>query len=322
MHPLLRTVLQRLGLGLVTLFIVSLIIFSAIEFLPGDFAKAILGQAATPETVEAFQKEIGLDKPPVERYISWISSVLQGDFGSSFSSRVGFRRTVIDIIAPRLWNTLFLAGITALIAIPLALGLGLLAALYRNSFFDRAVNALTLTTISFPEFFVAYILMLFLAVKFPIFHSLSNVSPDMPFLDRLQRSALPVLTLTLVILAHMMRMTRAAIISLLASPYIEMARLKGVSPAQVILRHALPNAWAPIANVIAFNLAYLVVGAVVVEVVFVYPGIGQAMVDAVRSRDIPVVQACALIFAVTYILLNLLADIISIATNPRLLHPR
>jgi peptide/nickel transport system permease protein len=322
MHPLLRTVLQRLGLGFITLFVVSLIIFSAIEFLPGDFAKAILGQAATPETVEAFQKEIGLDKPPVERYLSWIGGVLQGDFGSSFSSRVGFRRTVLDIIAPRLLNTLFLAGITALIAVPLALGLGLLAALYRNSIFDRAVNAVTLTTISFPEFFVAYILMLFLAVKFPIFHSLSNVSLDMPFFERLQRSALPVLTLTLVIVAHMMRMTRAAIIGLLASPYIEMARLKGVSPGQVILRHALPNAWAPIANVVAFNLAYLVVGAVIVEVVFVYPGIGQAMVDAVRSRDIPVVQACALIFAVTYILLNLLADIIAIATNPRLLHPR
>jgi peptide/nickel transport system permease protein len=322
MHPLLRTVLQRLGLGLITLFVVSLIIFSAIAFLPGDFAKAILGQSATPETVAAFQKEIGLDKPAPERYINWIGGVLQGDFGSSFSSRGDTRRTVLEIIAPRLRNTLFLAGMTALIAIPLALALGLLAALYRNSFFDRAVNALTLTTISFPEFFVAYILMLFLAVKFPIFHSLSNVSADMPFLDRLGRTALPVLTLTLVILAHMMRMTRAAIIGLLASPYIEMARLKGVSPGQVILRHALPNAWAPIANVIAFNLAYLVVGAVIVEVVFVYPGIGQAMVDAVRSRDIPVVQACALIFAVTYILLNLLADVISIATNPRLLHPR
>jgi peptide/nickel transport system permease protein len=322
MHPLLRTVLQRLSLGFITLFVVSLIIFSAIEFLPGDFAKAILGQSATPETVEAFQKELGLDKPAVERYINWIAGVLQGDFGSSFSSRVGFRRTVIDIIGPRLLNTLFLAGITALIAVPLAVGLGLLAALYRNSWFDRGINAVTLTTISFPEFFVAYILMLFLAVKFPIFHSLSNISPGMPFLEKLQRSALPVLTLTLVIVAHMMRMTRATIIGLLSSPYIEMARLKGVSPAQVILRHALPNAWAPIANVIAINLAYLIVGAVVVEVVFVYPGIGQAMVDAVRSRDIPVVQACALIFAVTYILLNLTADVISIATNPRLLHPR
>jgi peptide/nickel transport system permease protein len=323
MHPLLRTVLQRLGLGLITLFVVSLIIFSAIEFLPGDFARAILGQSATPDTVAAFEKEVGLDRPAPERYVKWVSGVLRGDFGSSFSSPSGgTRRTVVGIIAPRLLNTLFLAGITALIAVPLALSLGLLAALYRNSFFDRAVNALTLTSISFPDFFIAYILMLFLAVKLPLFHSLSNVSPDMSFLERLERSALPVLTLVLGITAHMMRMTRAAIISLLASPYIEMARLKGVSPAQVILRHALPNAWAPIATVIAFNLAYLVVSAVVVEVVFVYPGIGQAMVDAVRSRDIPVVQACALIFAATYILLNLLADVIAIATNPRLLHPR
>ncbi|MGE0210382.1 MAG: ABC transporter permease [Parvibaculaceae bacterium] len=322
MHPVLRTVLQRLGLGLVTLFFVSLIIFSAIEMLPGDFARAILGQAATPETVAAFQKEIGLDKPPVERYVTWVGNVLQGDFGSSFASRIGYRRTVAELIAPRLYNTLFLALMTAIIAVPLALGLGILAALYRNSFFDRAVNAATLSTISFPEFFVAYILMLFLAVKFPIFHSLANVSADTPFLDRIARCALPAMTLTLVIVAHMMRMTRAAIINLLASPYIEMAQLKGVPRGQVILRHALPNAWAPIVNIIAFNLAYLVVGVVVVEVVFVYPGIGQLMVDSVTSRDIPVVQACALIFAATYILLNLTADIISIVTNPRLLHPR
>lgn len=322
MHPVLRTVLQRLGLGLVTLFVVSIIIFSSIELLPGDFARAILGQAATPETVAAFQREIGLDKPPVERYFSWIANVLQGDFGQSFASRVGYRRAVADLIAPRLYNTLFLATMTAIIAVPVALGLGILAALYRNSLFDRAVNAMTLTTISFPEFFVAYILMLFLAVKFPIFYSLANVSADTPLLERIARCALPALTLTLVIVAHMMRMTRAAIINLLASPYIEMAQLKGVPRSQVILHHALPNAWAPIVNIIAFNLAYLVVGVVVVEVVFVYPGIGQLMVDSVTSRDIPVVQACALIFAATYILLNLTADIISIITNPRLLHPR
>jgi peptide/nickel transport system permease protein len=258
----------------------------------------------------------------VERYFSWIGSVLQGDFGSSFASRVGYRRTVAELIAPRLYNTLFLATMTAIIAVPLALALGLLAALYRNSWFDRAVNAATLTTISFPEFFVAYILMLFLAVKFPIFRSLANVSADTPLLDRIERCALPAMTLTLVIVAHMMRMTRAAIINLLSSPYIEMAQLKGVPKGQVILHHALPNAWAPIVNIIAFNLAYLVVGVVVVEVVFVYPGIGQLMVDSVTSRDIPVVQACALIFAATYILLNLTADIISIVTNPRLLHPR
>ena len=195
-------------------------------------------------------------------------------------------------------------------------------ALYRNTFYDRSVNMATLTTISFPEFFVAYLLILFFASLYPIFPSLANVDSDTLFGERLYRAALPALTLTLVIVAHMMRMTRAAIINLLASPYIQMARLSGASSAEVILKHALPNAWAPIATVIAFNLAYLVVGVVVVEVVFVYPGIGQLMVDAVAMRDIPVVQGCALIFAVTYILLNLLADIIGIITNPRLLHPR
>ncbi|MCO5135296.1 MAG: ABC transporter permease [Phyllobacteriaceae bacterium] len=326
MHPVLATVLQRLGLGVVTLFFVSLIIFSSIEMLPGDFGEAVLGQAATEETVAAFRRELGLDKPAWLRYVDWIASVAQGDFGTSFSGRassgVDRSREVIDLVAPRLWNTLFLAAYAAVISVPLALFLGITAALYRNSFYDRFVNAATLTTISTPEFFVAYILILLLASLNPWFPSLANVTADMPLWERIYRTSLPALTLTLVIVAHMMRMTRAAIISLLASPYIEMAKLKGVSASQVILKHALPNAWAPIATVIAFNLAYLVVGVVVVEVVFVYPGIGQLMVDAVTTRDIPVVQACALIFAATYIILNLIADIIGIVTNPRLLHPR
>ena len=194
--------------------------------------------------------------------------------------------------------------------------------MYRNSVYDRTINTTTLTTISFPEFFVAYILILLLASLYPIFPSLANVDASTPLNERLYRSALPAFTLTLVIVAHMMRMTRAAIINLLASPYIQMARLSGASQTEVILKHALPNAWAPIATVIAFNLAYLVVGVVVVEVVFVYPGVGQLLVDAVTSRDIAVVEGCALIFAVTYILLNLIADIIGIITNPRLLHPK
>src|SRR5262245_7985929 len=322
MSPLFRTVVQRLGLGLLTLMLVSLIIFSAVEMLPGDFARAILGQAATPETVAAFQREIGLDKPPLERYVRWVGNVVRGEFGQSFASRVGYRRTVSSLVWPRLQNTLFLAGMTALIAVPLSLGLGILTALYRNSWFDRAVNAVTLTTISLPEFLIAYVLMLFLAVRHPIFYSLSTVSVDTPLLERLGRSVLPSLTLTLVIVAHMMRMTRAALLNLLSSPYIETARLKGLSRSRVILRHALPNAWAPIATIVALNLAYLIVGVVVVEVVFVYPGIGQLMVDAVSARDIPVVQVCALIFAVTYILLNLTADVVAIVSNPRLLHPR
>ena len=326
MHPIILTIVKRLALGVVTLFLVSLIIFSAIELLPGDFGEAVLGQAATEETVAAFRRELGLDKPAYMRYFDWIGAVLSGDLGTSFSGRaasgVDRSRAVADLVGPRLWNTLFLAAMTAIIAVPLALFLGITAALYRNSAYDRVVNATTLTTISFPEFFIAYLLILLFASLYKVFPSLANISADTPLGERIFRSALPALTLTLVIVAHMMRMTRAANINLLASPYIEMARLKGISKAQVILSHALPNAWAPIVNVIAFNLAYLVVGVVVVEVVFVYPGIGQLMVDAVTTRDIPVVQACALIFAATYIILNLIADVISIATNPRLLHPR
>jgi peptide/nickel transport system permease protein len=322
MHPVLRTVLQRLALGVITLFAVSILIFSMVEFLPGDFATQILGQSATPETVKAFEHEIGIDRPAYVRYVEWIGKVAHGDFGSSYASRADYRRTVGEIIIPRLKNTLFLALMTAIIAVPLALFLGIMAALYRNGWFDRIVNSLTLTTISSPEFFVAYILMLFLAVKNQWFPVLGDVSADDGLPLRIYKSFLPSLTLTLVIVAHMMRMTRAAIINLLASPYIEMARLKGVPAWQIIVRHALPNAWAPIVNVIVFNLAYLIVGVVVVERVFVYPGVGQLMVDSVSSRDIPVVQACALFFASTYIMLNLIADVISIVTNPRLLHPK
>ena len=323
MHPVLKTVLQRLGLGVMTLLAVSVIIFASLEILPGGYAENILGQGATPETVEAFNRELGLDRPAFIRYFEWIGNAVQGDFGSSYSGLGGsMKREVSATIAPRLYNTFFLAAMAAVIAVPLSLFLGIMAALYRNSWFDRIVNSVTLTTIALPEFFIAYVLMFIFAIKLRWLSPLSTVSADTPFLEHVTRAALPALTMTLVIVAHMMRMTRAAIINLLSSPYIEMAQLKGVSRSQVILNHALPNAWAPIATVIAFNLAYLIVGVVVVEVVFVYPGIGQMMVDAVSSRDMPVVQACALIFAATYILLNLMADIVSIITNPRLLHPK
>ena len=318
MNSLFLMVAQRLALGFLTLFIVSLIIFSAVELLPGDLAEAILGQAATPETVAAFRRELKLDLPAYERYFSWLFGMVQGDMGRSLANQ----REIAGLIGIRLGNTLFLAFIAALIAVPVAVTLGVLAALYRNSFFDRAINVVTLTSISFPEFFIAYILILFLAVQWGWFPSISNTSPDLGFLERVYRSALPAFSLTLVIVAHMMRMTRASIINLLASPYIEMANLKGLSRSHIIVKHALPNALAPIINVIAINLAYLVVGVVVVEVVFVYPGLGQLLVDSVAKRDIPVVQASSLIFAAAYILLNLTADVLAIATNPRLMHPR
>lgn len=323
MHPVLKTVLQRLGLGLLTLFAVSVVIFASLEMLPGGFAENVLGQGATPETVAAFNHEIGLDRPAFIRYFEWIGNVLRGDFGYSYAGMGGsIKRSVSELIAPRLYNTFFLAIMTAIVAVPLSLFLGILAALYRNSWYDRIVNSVTLTTIATPEFFIAYLLMFFFAIRHKWFYSLSTVSESTPFIEHVYRAGLPAVTLTLVIVAHMMRMTRAALINLLASPYMEMAQLKGVPRREAIIKHALPNAWAPIATVIAFNLAYLVVGVVVVEVVFVYPGIGQLMVDSVSSRDMPVVQACALIFAATYILLNLSADIVSIITNPRLLHPK
>lgn len=318
MVKILKMVAQRLALGLLTLFFVSLIISFGVELLPGDFAQEILGQSATSETVAAFRRELGLDLPWYTRYFDWLGNILQGDFGKSFSGN----RDVSELIGTRLFNTLFLAAVAAVISVPLAVTLGVLAALYRNTLFDRAINVVTLTSISFPEFFVAYILILFLAVKVNIFPSLSNVSSDLGFWEHVYRVILPALTLTLVIVAHMMRQTRANIINLLASPYIEMAMLKGVSRSRIIVHHALPNALAPIINVIAINLAYLVVGVVVVEVVFVYPGLGQTLVDSVSKRDMPVVQASCLIFATAYILLNLTADVLAILTNPRLLHPK
>lgn len=332
MASILRIIAQRLALGVLTLFVVSIVIFAAVNMLPGDFAQAILGQGATPEAVAAIRQDLGLDKPPVTRYFEWLGGAVQGDLGNSFAqanfasfagsdtgSGLG---SVAAQVAPRFANTMFLAGVTAMIAVPFSIILGLLAALYRNSLFDRGANIFTLSSISSPEFFLAYVLILFLAVLKPILPSLSNIYADMAFSDRLEKTLLPALTLTLVVTAHMMRMTRAAIINLLASPYIEMARLKGMSPARVIVKHALPNALAPIINVIALNLAYLITGVVVVEVVFVYPGIGQLFVDSVKIRDIPVVQACCLIFATAYILLNLTADILSIISNPRLRHPK
>ena len=309
---------RRLGLGFLTLAVIGTFIFFVVELLPGDLAQEILGQSATPETVAAIRQELGLDKPPLTRFIDWAGNILQGDFGNSLANG----RPIDELLAVRLENTLFLAIYAALIAVPLALGLGVTAALYRNTWFDRVANVGALSAISLPEFFVAYILVLIFSVTWGIFPSLSNIDPGAPFVEKLNKTFLPALTLTLVICAHMMRMTRAAIINLLASPYIEMAKLKGVGAMRVILTHALPNAAAPIVNVIAINLAYLVVGVVVVEVVFVYPGLGQLMVDSVSKRDIPVVQAISLIFASVYILLNLFADVVSIISNPRLLHPR
>ncbi len=318
MPPIARMILKRLGLGVATLLIVSAVIFFAIYLLPGDLAEELLGQARTPETVAALRTDLGLDRPAGERYLKWLGAALQGDFGKSLANG----RSIGELVGNRMVNTLILAAMAAVVCMPISLGLGILAALYRDKAFDRGINVVALTAISLPEFFVAYLLIFWLTVKTGWLPSLADVGPDTPWGVRLEKSILPVLTLTLAVAAHVMRLTRAAIVNLLASPYIEMARIKGVRPWRVIVHHALPNALAPIINVVVLNLAYLIVGVVVIEVVFTYPGLGQLMVDSVSKRDVPVVQATCMIFASVYIVLNLVADILSIVADPRQLHPR
>ena len=315
---MLNLVLQRFGLGVLTLFAASVLIFVGTELLPGDLASAILQNTATPESLAKLRLDLGLDRPAIVRFFDWLWHALRGDFGVSLTNG----RDVLTEIAPRFANTMFLAAYAAIVAVPLAIGLGLLAAIRQGSVFDRLVNLFTLMTISVPEYFLAYLLIKYVAIGLGWFPSLANVTPESSFTDRLYYAFLPMLTLVLVIVAHMMRMTRASVLSVMASPYIEMAILKGLRKSRIVVRHALPNALAPIISVVALNLAYLIVGVVVVETVFVYPGLGQLMVDETSKHDVPVVQACGLIFAATFILLNMIADILAILSNPRLRKPR
>lgn len=314
MKNVLMLILKRTGASLITVFIISLIIFIGVEMLPGDVAETVLGQSATPETVEAFRRELKLDLPPHIRYVAWLNDFVHGNFGNSLANG----RPVAELISHRLSNTLFLAMSTALIAVPLAIFLGMLAAFYRNTFFDKLISTTTLSFISFPEFFVAYILITLFSVQLNIFPSLSILEENMGLASKIYTILLPSLTLTCVVTAHMMRQTRAAIINVLASAYIEMAEIKGIKRSRIIMLHAFPNSLSPVINVVAVNLAYLVVGVVIVEVVFVYPGLGQLLVDSVSKRDLPVVQASGLIFSIAYIFLNMAADILSMLSNPKL----
>ncbi len=252
------------------------------------------------------------------RYFVWLGGVVTGDLGTALTTRQDIATTLL----PRLWNTLFLAFWAAIVSVPLAIILGLLAVRYRNGPIDKAISGFALASTSLPEFFVGYLLIFFVAVKLQWFPSISTVYDGMPFLQKLQAIVLPATVLTLVVLAHMMRMTRAAILNVMQSAYIETAELKGLGALDIIRKHAFPNAIAPIVNVVMLNLAFLVVGVVVVEVIFVYPGMGQYLVDHVAKRDVPVVQAVGLIFAAVYISLNIIADIAAILANPRLRHPK
>jgi peptide/nickel transport system permease protein len=318
MSPLLKLAAQRIALGLLLLLAVSVLIFVGTQILPGDVAQSILGQSATPEALANLRRDLGLNDPAYIRYFRWLGGALHGDLGKSLSSG----QDIASSLGPRLWNTLFLAFWAAVVSIPLAIILGLLAVRYRNGFVDKLISGLALASTSLPEFFIGYLLVYFFAVQWQIFPGISTVYDGMPFIERMKAIALPATALTLVVLAHMMRMTRAAILNVMQSAYVETAELKGLRPIEIIRRHAFPNAIAPIINVVMLNLAYLIVGVVVIEVIFVYPGMGQYLVDHVSKRDVPVVQAVGLIFAAVYVVLNIIADIAAIVANPRLRHPR
>ncbi|MDM8355823.1 ABC transporter permease [Pandoraea communis] len=309
-----RLVAARFGLALLTLLIVSAIVFTITALLPGDAAQMALGQAATPEAVTALRHQLGLDQPAITRYFQWLAHMFAGNFGDSMSNNL----PVAQLIATRLPNSLVLAGLTTLVSVPLALGIGVAAAMWRGSLLDRALNVLTLAVVAVPEFLVATVAVLIFAVKLRWLPALSYLSSVNSFDDLLRIYAMPVMTLCCVIVAQMARMTRAAVIDQLSSSYVEMAVLKGASPIRIVWRHVLPNAVGPIANAVALSLSYLFGGVVIVESIFNYPGLASLLVDAVTNRDLPLVQGCVMVFCTAYLALVLIADLCAVVSNPRL----
>ena len=313
-----QMVIRRIGIGIILLWVVSLLIFALTQVLPGDAAQIRLGQQATPESLAALRKELGLDVPWYVQYFRWMGNLFTGNLGISAAGGA----TIESLIGNRIGNTVFMTVIVALISIPLSVFLGLIAAMYPGQMVDRIVTSFTLGLIAVPDFFIAIFLILFFAVSLGWVPAVSYLSGTEGFWKSIYVLALPIGTLVIVVSAQMIRMTRAGILNVMSSPYIEMAILKGVPRKTIILRHALLNAIGPIVNVIALNLAYLVSGVVVIETIFAYPGLAKLMVDGVQTRDIPLVQACGMIFCCTYVVLILIADIASIVSNPRLRHPK
>jgi peptide/nickel transport system permease protein len=310
----LRLIVNRLGVALLTLLAVSVVVFTITSLLPGDAAQALLGQESTPELLAALRQKFGLDQPAHVRYLHWLGGLLVGNPGNALANGL----PVAQLIGSRLPNSLVLAAAAAAVSVPLALTIGITSAMARGSLYDRVVNVATVWVVSVPEFLIATVAVLVFAVKLRWLSALSRIDDIATFGDFVRAYAMPVMTLCCVIVAQMARMTRAAVIDQLTSSYVEMARLKGVRPVRMVLTHALPNAVGPIANAVALSLAYLIGGVIIVESIFNYPGIASLMVDSVTMRDMPVVQACAMLFCAAYLVLLTAADVIAILSNPRL----
>ena len=321
---LLQAILRRSAVSIFTLLGVSCLIFVGASVLPGDVADIILGQMATPESLAILRAKLGLDQPAHVRYLLWLGDLLTGDLGmSKAGAGAGTIGTPIsEMLVPRLWNTARLCGVVVTIAVPVSMALGLLAAMYPGTQLDRIVTFTTLSLISLPEFLVATFLVLVMAVHLGWLPATAYMSGNETGWKLVKALAMPALTLAILASSQIMRMTRAAVLNVLNSSYIEMAILEGVPRARIIVEHALPNAIGPIVNVIALNLAYMVSGVVIVETVFSYPGLAKLMIYAVQTRDLPLVPACAMVFCATYIVLIFIADMASTLSNPRLRHPK
>lgn len=313
--PITKFILRRLGLGVVTLFVVSVLIFVLTKAMRGDTASIVLGREATPEALAALRKEFGLDRPLVTQYLDWIGGVVTGDLGRSFTTR----DSVWETMRSRIGASLFLLLCTSVVCIPLSIAVGSYAALRRDRRFDRLSSFVLLALAATPEFVVGSFLVILLATNVThLLPAIALLSPGDPPWSNMKGLILPILVLTISVLPYVARVTRAAVIEVLESDYVEMARLKGMPERTVLVRHALPNALGPVFQVVALNLAFLAGGVIVVEWLFNYPGIGSALNDAVRARDLPSVQFLALSISGVYVVTNLLADIATVLATPRL----
>lgn len=310
---LLRFVTRRLATGVILLFVVSIIIFIGCELLPGDVVEIMLGQSASQENIAALRSQLGLDQPAFQRYLGWVWGMFHADWGTSLTTRL----PVAAMLSERMANTLLLAGLTTLVAVPLALGVGVLLAVYKGTRFDRMGTIAIVGLCATPEFLIATIGVLIFAISLHWLPAISYLSPGQGFLPFLKSILLPFATMTLVVGAQIARMTRAIVGDILSQPYVEMARLKGVSPGRVVVHHVMRNAIGPLVNVVSLNVAYLISGVVIVETIFAYPGLARLMADSVQARDLPVVQACAMIFCAAYIGLIMVADIVAHLSDSR-----
>lgn len=310
-----RILLRRLGLGAVTLLLVSLLVFGTTQALPGDAARAMLGKEATPERLAALRAHLHLDRPVWEQYTSWLGGMVRGNFGDSLATE----QPVATLLAPRIGNSAFLVLVSALIAIPTSLVVGVVSAVRRDRAADHLLTLASLVFAALPEFVIGIALVVLFATQvFHILPAVAMVADDEPIWRQLDQVVLPAIALDLAVIPYMGRIMRASMIEVLESEYVQMARLKGMPPRRIIARHAVPNAIVPFVQVTALQLAWLAGGVVVVEFVFRYPGIGSALVDAVANRDLPVVQALALLIGALYVVLNVAADILTILLTPRL----